>query len=136
MRTPTLVAAVALTVVASACGSGAARGQALADVASATITVNTDYPPPNNVRTTSFTSPADVASLQAALNNDHIGIVSSPHGKMGDCTGGVNVSMTVELGGSRSSLSGQSYACGNQESGTITGNVLGLVDDLRLAPGS
>jgi hypothetical protein len=125
--------ALVLTASVSACGAGTST--ALGNATSGTITVVTDFAPPNHSRTTAFTTRVEVAELRAALVKYHIRIDSSQHGKMGGCTGGVNVTLSVNLTGRTRRLTGHSYMCGSQQQGTLVGNVSDFVSDLGVSPG-
>jgi hypothetical protein len=127
--------AIVVSTSISACGSGPVS-TALGRASSGTVTVRTDFSPPNNRRTTSFTTRPEVAELRAALVRYHIRIASSQQGKMdGDCSGGVNLTLSVKLAGRTGRLAGQSYLCADQQQGTLVGNVSGFISDLGVAPG-
>jgi hypothetical protein len=121
-------------VVVSACGARP-TSTALGRVTSGTITVITDFAPPNHSRTTAFTTRVEVTRLRAALVKYHIRIDSSQQGKMGGCTGGVNVILSVKISGRTRRLTGRNYMCGNQQQGTLVGNVSDLISDLDVSPG-
>jgi hypothetical protein len=133
-RRSVLGLAMVLIAVLSACGAGP-TSTALGKTTSGTITVVTDFAPPNHSRTTPFTTRTEVAELRAAIVKYDIKIDSSQQGKMDGCTGGVNVTLSVKLSGRTGRLTGHSYMCGNQQQGTLVGNVADFVSDLGVSPG-
>jgi hypothetical protein len=143
---PFVGAILGAVVLLAACGSASARGSASAPAASApggslvnvaitsaTFVVTTDdAPPADGPFTTSFTTAAQLARLQAAIKLHPVGVVGSSRGSIDGCTGGDGVEITVRISGRASPLEGQTQTCGGTEQGTITGDVQGLVDDLSL----
>jgi hypothetical protein len=126
------VAAAAAAGLLAGCG-GTTTNLATAPIASASFVVTTDFAPPaDGPFTTSFTTPAQVRQLQAALAANNIKLTSSSQGSISGCTGGDSISVTVQLVGGKSPLNGGSDACANNVQGTVTGNIFGLIEQLNL----
>jgi len=82
-------------------------------------------PPFGRPKTTSFTSPAEVARVTRLLNAHHIARAPSTSSSSG-CAGGFQIGIAiVPSGGAPVNLS--AYRCANQTSGNVKGDLVGFL---------
>ena len=119
-------------LVLAACGGSSSSSSNWHSLRSVRVTVaRPGLPPPYGApKTSSFTTPAEVAKATAALNAFHIAQRSATPRQ--GCGGGSEVAVTVVPQQGRTvSLTG--YLCGGQTTGSIGGNLSGFLSALGIS---
>jgi hypothetical protein len=122
--------ALVVAVAAAACGGGSSAEWK--NLQSVRVTVaQPGLPPPfGRPRTTSFTSPAELARVTTLLNSHHIARVSATTPSTG-CAGGFQIGIVIARQGS-GPVDLSAYRCANQTSGNVKGDLVGFLNAIGI----
>src|SRR5436305_4958828 len=131
MRLRLAVVALCAGLGLAACGSSSSNATTWHSLRSVRVTVaRPGLPPPYGApKTTSYTTPAQLAKVTSALNQFHIAQRSAASSSQG-CGGGSQILITiVPQQGRTVSLTG--YLCANRTTGNIGGDLPGVLSAMK-----